>query len=770
MAYPPHSRNLMAELGGKHVQDHKLVLDTPYSVQSSHKRLTSDNAVPKTATHPGSSGEQTSADEVVSEDDEEDSSNSQDDEEDDPEVFAPSRGRGKGKGKRPSIHIEPADEDEARSEDEADVSHETGPKPNKHPISQLLMSNKKRTFSNVSNTSVLFGDDQPDEHAFPRRKIARKLSNSGLKPLLKYKENANGDMDGFENAIETDDEDYSGVNLVPDDDEFETNFEEEEASYIIREEEEQASALISQYNDARRLSLDSHASDDIFNITTPLTDPYGNPPTLDFTQFFEPEALPASPEPNAKRKYSDSSTKRVRFDDEVQISESSSPSSSELDSSLYPDLFLEQDKLPPSLTQLLLEQGNDETNGDYDSPASESSFWDFGQEDDQGVRHEEADDISDLSGSDASGYESDMGDTTDEYDSDLESLGNPHTPTPKKSVLDPPCSAPGSKASSPKPFQRSSRGYGRAIPPTRGIFIHDDRSKAIAVTNRTTKTLTFYRPRVSTVTWVSAHGSKSSSSSTANNSPRTAVHQLTGSDSEVSNEVFSNPFTTDIMLSGVFGAAPGSDFLFGTETVGPPEAFYPFVSIGANGTINDDDIDYDDEDSQDDLNIADFMDFGDDADDTDVEQEDEETDVPATPATSMLAMNGSTPAQPTPIADTPVPRKRNTSDAMLQHFDRGVVTAFRNNQNRYRDLSCLPSDPTIRASVSRPVRSGKSAETVMTPLRKRSVSKRTAKSPFQRSSPLVNASSPLSGVTKASSRLHNQVMSSRQPPRMGTFS
>lgn len=395
----------MAELGGNHMQDHKLAHGTPYSVRSSrHRSTSSDDAVPKTATHTRASGGQASADEVVNEDDEEeDSSNSQnDDDDDEPEVFAPSHGRGKGKGKRPSIRVELLDQDEAHSEDEADASHEAGLKPGKRPFTHLLTNPKKRTFSNVSNTSVLFGDDESEEHTFPRRKIIRKLSNSGLKPLLKYKENANDDMDGFENAIETDDEDYSGVNLVPDDDE---NFEEEEASYIIREEEEQATALISQYNDARRLSLDSHASDDIFNITTPLIDPYGNPPTLDFTQFFEPEPLPASPEPSAKRKYSDSSTKRVRFDDEVQVSDSSSPSSSELDSSLYPDLFLEQDKLPPSLSQLLQEQG-DEDNGDYDSPASEQSYWDFGQEDYLSVPHEEDEGQSDGSQSDSSGYES----------------------------------------------------------------------------------------------------------------------------------------------------------------------------------------------------------------------------------------------------------------------------------------------------------------------------------------------------------------------------
>lgn len=249
------------------------------------------------------------------------------------------------------------------------------------------------------------------------------------------------------------------------------------------------------------------------------------------------------------------------------------------------------------------------------------------------------------------------------------------------------------------------------------------------------------------------------------------MQQFNASDSEVSNEVFSNPFTTDIMLTGIFGSAPGDEYFFGTESIGPPEAFYPFVSIGANGTVVDDEEGYDeDEDYEDDLKITDFMDFGSDADATDVDQEDDETDVPATPATSMIAMNGSTPAHPTPLTETPGNRKRTTSDAMLQHFDRGVVTAFRNNQNRYRDIACLPSDPSIRASVSRPVRSGKSAEAVMTPLRKRSMSKRSAKSPFQASSPIVNASSPLSGVTKASSRLHSSLMSSRRAPRMGTFS
>jgi hypothetical protein len=407
MAYLPHSRTLMAELGGKHMQDHRLAFDTPLGARHGDQRSnSSDKAATGRTNHAGGSGLAITEDAVNEDDDEEDSSASNEDDEDEPDVIAPSHGRGKGKGKRPSIRVEPV-EDELQNEVEEVTDHEMGLNPSKHPVNQLLMSSKKRTFSNVSNTSVLFGDDQSEQHSFPRRKIARKLSNSGLKPLLKYKENANDDMDGFENAIETDDEDYSGVNLVPDDDESELNFEEQEEIFIIQDEEEQqATVLINQYNDARRLSLDSHASDNIFDLTAPLSDTYGmNLPSLDFGQFFEPEALPSSPDPSAKRKYSDSSTKRVRFDDEVQVSDSSSTSSSELDSTFYPDLFLEQDKIPPSLTQLL-DPEHDEDNADYDSPASELSFWDFGQEEIQDVSTKDSGDFDKLPDSDSSGYES----------------------------------------------------------------------------------------------------------------------------------------------------------------------------------------------------------------------------------------------------------------------------------------------------------------------------------------------------------------------------
>jgi len=212
------------------------------------------------------------------------------------------------------------------------------------------------------------------------------------------------------------------------------------------------------------------------------------------------------------------------------------------------------------------------------------------------------------------------------------------------------------------------------------------------------------------------------------------------------------------MLSGVFGAAPNSILNLGGLVVGPPEAFYPFVNFGSHGELmidDDDDTDYSADD--DNLDITDLVDFGDDPDETDAA---EETDVPATPSTSMIVYNGSTPAQPSSEFTTPVQHRSNASDAMLEHFDRagGMVTAFRNNQNRFRDFARLPFDPNQRASASRPVRSGRSAETLISPLRKRgSISRRIAGPPL------------FSGVSKSRSETPIRSHRASRGPPTGTF-
>ena len=217
----------------------------------------------------------------------------------------------------------------------------------------------------------------------------------------------------------------------------------------------------------------------------------------------------------------------------------------------------------------------------------------------------------------------------------------------------------------------------------RGVFIHKESNAAIAITNRATKTVTFYRPRTQVIPWIPINGTHSSTSSTANNSPRNSLAQfanVSDSETEAMNGALNS---TDIMLTGVFGSAPGNEYFF-NENVGPPEAFYPFVSL-SNGNVDTfDEDDYESEDYEDDLNIGDFMDFGDDSDNSDMEDDGEETDAPTTPGASQPK------ATHNDVEETPSNRKRSKSDVMLEHFDRGVVTAFSNNQNRYRDVASLP--------------------------------------------------------------------------------
>jgi hypothetical protein len=407
MAHLTHARS--PTLGGYNNQDRKLVHEATTNTHRSDQRSASPDTVGGSTPHTnGRGGDQSATEGAADEDDEEDSSTAKDNEQDDDETdadvpalpYSYARG-GKGKGKRPSIRVEPADDDESHAEDDDNVSELM---PNKHPVNQLLMSNKKRTFSNLSSTSVLFGDDSTDQESFPRRKMARKLSNASSIPLLTYKEHEEPQV-SYENAIESDDEDYSGVMNVPDDDESDMEMmEQQEESYILQEEQS-ATNLLNEYRDARRLSLESCFSDNIFDVTAPLDDAFmSGLPDYGFTHFFEPDALPASPVPMAKRKFSDGSAKRVRFDDDVQVSDSSSSESSELDSSVFPDLFLDQDKIPPSLHQLL-DMDYDDDNGDMASPQSDASFWDFEQNESRITQVDNSDESDGESSGESSGYE-----------------------------------------------------------------------------------------------------------------------------------------------------------------------------------------------------------------------------------------------------------------------------------------------------------------------------------------------------------------------------
>ena len=429
MANALNGRLTLADFVGNH-KDHRLVHDTPSNARYSDQRAASGDTASKSTNHTdGRGSEQSGTEEAMNEDDEDDSSAGQEDDqdqvEDDPEVSAPSHVSGKGKGKSlrgPAIRIEPAGDDEPQSEDAESASAEAG---HNASIKGSLNGNKKRTFSNVSNTSLLFSDNEAPTKTFPRPKMARTLSHSGGSGLLTYKATKGKNVNGFDNAIESsdeeasgdeahgidiDDEDYSGVNLISDDEDNVEKIEAQESTFIMQDENLHTDDLFSQeFANTRRYSVDSHESD-VFQLA-PTGSYFTSIEDLGFGQFFNtrPAAAPSTPEPIIKRKFSDNSMKRVRFEDEVLPSPSSSSSSSELDSATFPDLFLDQDKLPTSMYQLM-EADPDTDNASYISSASEHSYWDFGQDDTRNLANpgselQEGFD-SDSSDAGSSGYES----------------------------------------------------------------------------------------------------------------------------------------------------------------------------------------------------------------------------------------------------------------------------------------------------------------------------------------------------------------------------
>lgn len=196
---------------------------------------------------------------------------------------------------------------------------------------------------------------------------------------------------------------------------------------------------------------------------------------------------------------------------------------------------------------------------------------------------------------------------------------------------------------------------------------------------------------------------------------------------------------------------PYGQFL-GSHAVGPPEAFYPFVSVAANGVITQDDpsssFEEDDMDDDDLWNIGDLIDFG---DETSVEEEAdglvEEEDSSASPTEPLCPTTASSEDQVHPL---------------LNHLDNGVVGAFRSNQSRHQLLirnaasreSLAFSGPSYRQGTLRGIKGGRlaAANTPITPLRKtKSVKADVSLSP---SSP-VNNTAAVAGAGEDKKRKFN---------------
>lgn len=138
----------------------------------------------------------------------------------------------------------------------------------------------------------------------------------------------------------------------------------------------------------------------------------------------------------------------------------------------------------------------------------------------------------------------------------------------------------------------------------------------------------------------------------------------------------------NLMMPGLLHGAPGMEHILGGSVLGPPEAFYPFKSIDANGMLLDDaeeDDDDDDDDPEDMLNLQDFIDFGDDSDGVDHMLDDSDSTLLAKPLTD------------TPSKTPGMSVQHSSSIDLIQHFDKGVVASFRRNQTRHQSLLRRPS-------------------------------------------------------------------------------
>jgi hypothetical protein len=179
---------------------------------------------------------------------------------------------------------------------------------------------------------------------------------------------------------------------------------------------------------------------------------------------------------------------------------------------------------------------------------------------------------------------------------------------------------------------------------------------------------------------------------TANNSPRqTTLHLVDESDTDAMTSPNQTDFSPMLASSAnLMMTALGNDLTPGGQVMGPPEAFYPSQEFTVDSSFEDDDED----DPESALNVNDFIDFGDGSSDEE-EQEEQEQDMSKAFDEDALISPMASGSKMQPMG-TPTPTRKNSeqydsnAERFLNHLDKGIVTAFRRNHNRYQALLRLP--------------------------------------------------------------------------------
>ncbi|EKV16273.1 RTA1 like family protein [Penicillium digitatum] len=351
--------------------------------------------------------------------------------------------------------------------------------------------------------------------------------------------------------------------------------------------------------------------------------------------------------------------RRVHFEER---SDSSSDSDSHSDDDIPGD-FLQQDSLDPQLRRMI-----ENDNESYQRNTRRQSEEMFGDADygHGSIYHVESEGSSEGS---LSGYESDDGDTTDE------DLPPPATITHPRSLLR------RDSSDSLAPVDEKSDCIPRRRGPIMGTFVADPH-KPVALVDCTGKHLVIIPAYASSRhDWLDS--AANSMPGTANTSPRQTTLQLVD---ESDTDALASPNQVDFspMLASsanLMMTALGNDLNPGGQVMGPPEAFYPSQDFTIDSSFEEDEED----DPESALNVDDFIDFGNGSSDED-EDMGKQFDDDAMGSPMPFAKSRGTPT-PSRKSES---QAANSEERFLNHLDKGIVTAFRRNHNRYQALLRLP--------------------------------------------------------------------------------
>ncbi|KAL8737908.1 MAG: hypothetical protein Q9181_001245 [Wetmoreana brouardii] len=538
--------------------------------------------------------------------------------------------------------------------------------------------------------------------------------------------------------IVSDDEDYNGVDLISESGDEEPRVEHVEEKAIIDSEEDN--------NGHPRLLSPPNSLSDAFSITSAdlANIDFDVDPFLTDEPFFEEQMGLLDPDEcaNDAEDYgsangyrfasplADTPRRRVRFADPLMLpSEAGAPFFPNFnDRKTYPNYSGCNEPHKKAMKSIENSQDCQHSHPVTESEAvhhGSSQDGVFGSEDHESVE----DDDGESSVGSSSGYETDQGETTDEEDVPASA-----TTRPSALLRDSSTSALNNRLAQ-QPLPKAPTGRlppGHRWGPTLGSWVTDP-TKPIAVVASSGKELIVFPAQRPT-----SRGGKifptvaSSGRPSAQPSPRLSQRNLPApfcpsatDDSELEPSGMSSQETATPM----FGASPnlmmpglglGSGNLLSGHALGPPEAFFPFQSIGADGKMILDGLDVDDEDDDGDdgedlLNIEDFIDFGEDSEDSDHEpgSATDSCQSPIVNVSDQATSKAASTASPSPTAPT---------HNFLDHFDKGVVTAFRRNQYDRGANGFLPSSASsFRAAAAMKGNAFVGGNSVPSTLKKRKV-------------------------------------------------